>query len=168
MKQELTAEYLREVLDYDPETGVFRWRRAVARNTKAGQEAGVSYPQKGGVMRRRIGVGYGRYLAHRLAWLYVHGEWPAGEIDHVNGDPLDNRIVNLRPATRSQQMLNRRVMNTSGYKGVSYWEARGKWRAQIRFNGRNKTLGYFLTVEEAAEAYLFAALEHHGDFARFQ
>jgi hypothetical protein len=101
----LTAERLRELLDYDPETGRFIWRKdhPTAKHIKAGSVAGT----KNGRGYWVIGVAGAKYVAHRLAWLYVTGEWPAHLVDHENGDRLDNRFANLREATDSQNNFNR-------------------------------------------------------------
>jgi hypothetical protein len=93
---------LKQILDYDQNTGVFRWATRKCQRKRAGEIAG-SVSNKGYVM---IGIDYKKYSAHRLAWLYVHGDWPAGEIDHINRDRTDNRISNLRVATRRQQIEN--------------------------------------------------------------
>lgn len=137
----ITQQRLREVLDYDPETGEFRWLVATGRRVNVGDLAGTdSYG------RRFIRIDKRRYRAHRLAWLYVHGRWPANEIDHINGVADDNRIANLREATRSQNCENRRKPkrnSTSGFLGVWTHKATGKLRAQIVHNGKNYHLGLF-------------------------
>ena len=108
-----------------------------------------------------------RYLLHRLAWLYVTGEWPEAEMDHQNGDRADNRFCNLRPATNSENGRNRggAKRNTSGFKGVS-WDARlRKWKAKIVVNGHQIYLGLFDNPIHAWIAYREAALKYHGEFA---
>ena len=106
--------------------------------------------------------------AHRLAWLYVHGELPDREIDHANCDPSDNRLENLRLADRSQNNCNRRIQknNTSGFKGVDWAKSKRKWRAVVKKNNRCHHLGYYSTAAEAAAAYNSAAKKLHGDFKR--
>jgi hypothetical protein len=160
----VTADRLREVLVYDPETGEFRWR-IDRNNVVAGTLAG-STTSAGYISIRVDGI---PHQAHRLAWLYVHGEWPQRLIDHRNGVTSDNRIANLRPATRTQNGQNiqgPRVDNASGFLGVS-WSARCKrWRAAIRVDGDKRHLGYFDTPEEASAAYLTAKAEHHPYWAR--
>lgn len=158
----LTQQRLKELFNYDPETG--RFIRLVGRSgpgARAGDVAGCDNGQ--GYIR--IYVDGKGYKAHRLAWLYVYGDLPA-EIDHVNCDRSDNRIGNLRPATRKQNRSNCAAYrnNTSGYKGVS--ACGEKWRAQIQSGGKKKALGLFRTPEEAHEAYVAAAKEWHGQFAR--
>src|SRR5712671_2076486 len=113
MKPRLRAERLRALLDYAPETGLFYWR--VRRGSAAaGREAGTLAP--GGYPV--IAIDRALHYAHRLAWLYVHGEHATGEVDHVNGDPADNRIANLRQCSRRENARNMRVRNATGFKGV--------------------------------------------------
>lgn len=164
MKNELTAQRARELLDYDPETGEFRWkvtRGGVTRGSIAG------YIDPDGYRHIRI-AGY-LYLAHRLAWLITHGSWPTLEIDHRNVKPGDDRIKNLREATRAQnhQNIGVRSDNTSGYKGVSFDRINRKWVARIRVTGgRYKNLGRFPFPDQAHAAYIEAARDLHGEFAR--
>lgn len=158
----LTAERLREVLYYEPLTGVFRWKVDKARLAQCGMIAG-SVNENG---YRHISVDGREYKAHRLAWLHVHGAWPTRRIDHHNGQTDDNAIKNLRTATHSQNLANsrRRRDNTSGYKGVSFFG--GKWMANVCKDGINHYLGLFLTPDAAHRAYLQAAQDLHGEFAR--
>jgi hypothetical protein len=109
-----------------------------------------------------------RFQAHRLAWLYVYGEWPNGAIDHINRDPGDNRISNLRLATPTQNNANRArpACNTSGVKGVSWIGKSRKWQAQITVHGRQKYLGRFSEKDLAVQAYRKAASAYFGEFAR--
>jgi HNH endonuclease len=160
----LTAERMRELLDYDVETGVFVWKVDRSR-TKCGAVAGV-LNDKG---YRLIGVDDHVYLAHRLAWLHVYGCWPPVEIDHINGFRSDNRLSNLREATRSENRINakRKNTNTSGFKGVWRPAGRRKWYANIQIKNSRVYLGSFNTREEAYAAYCVAAAELHGEFARF-
>lgn len=107
-------------------------------------------------------------MAHRLAFLYMTGSWPVNRVDHKDCNPLNNAFINLRQATASQNAANRGVdkRNTSGYKGVSFYKPLGRWVAHIRHNYRLKSLGYFDTKEEAAEAYKKAAEAAFGDFSK--
>lgn len=159
----LTAEQLRDVLNYDPATGIFTWKKMNRRHWLLGTVAGC--PHSRGYVK--IFVKGHTYFAHRLAWLYVRGEWPPEEVDHINGDRSDNRISNLRLATRSQNRANTflRTDNTSGIKGVSMHSTSKRWRARVYRNGVETHLGFFNTKEEAAEAYRVAALESFGQFA---
>lgn len=161
-KHPISAEEARQLLDYNPETGTFTWRVGRGR-ARAGGIAGTPYGR--GYTRIQI---YGKhYYSHRLAWLIIHGVWPAKYIDHINGDPLDNRLSNLRLATRAENRRNtkRQSNNTSGLKGVIFDKARGKWQARIKIDGYNRHLGYFTAPEEAHAAYCKAAREHYGEFA---
>lgn len=147
---------LLKILDYDPLTGIF--------SRKSGEIAG-SMHHKGYV---RVCIGKREYLAHRLAWFYVTGEWPKSQLDHRNTVKSDNRFSNLRLATGFENGRNRPRMknNTSGHKGVSWHKRFKKWQACIVTDGKFKYLGRFETKEEAAEAYAVAALKYHGEFAR--
>src|SRR6516162_3869256 len=153
----LSAERLRELLHYAPETGLFYWR--VSRGSAgAGVQAGKG--RSGGYVVIRID-GLVHY-AHRLAWLYVHGEHPTREIDHKNQNPADNSIANLRQSSHAENMRNISRRNRSGFKGV--YRHRSKWGAQICVNGKKIHLGSYSTPREAAEAYDKAARLHHGEF----
>lgn len=162
----LTVERLKEVLRYDLETGVFRWACAIGNRAKEGAVAGCL--RSDGYCFIRID-GH-PYAAHRLAWLYMHGVWPNLHIDHINRVRSDNRIENLREATRAQNQGNlpRYRNNTSGIKGVSLMKRDNKWRASIRVNGKPKNLGHFNTKEEAAEVYRKAAIARWGEFASLE
>lgn len=171
-RTDLTAECVRRILDYDPETGVFRWRhRPDARrewNTRyAGKVAGTAKPGRL-TSYIRLNVGGRLYYAHRVAWLIVHGEWPEDQIDHVNGDGADNRIANLRPASNAENLRNRGKTrgNEAGAKGVCWDAWARRWKASITVDGEHRHLGRFDTPEEAHAAYARAAQEHHGEFHR--
>lgn len=177
----LTAEQLRALLHYDPDTGAFRWRDGI-NHWRAGLPAGTLTPQ-GRNRTRHVVIGIGTtsekrysqigihkkvYRAHRLAWLYVYGEWAKSEIDHINGNGADNRIVNLRLATPAENAMNRglRIDNTSGIKGVSWNKKSGQWLAHIGYGGKILHLGLYDTIEEARAARIEAARRLHGEFAR--
>ena len=154
---ELTAERVRELLHYDPETGVFLWRVRYQR-VKIGDVAGCLHPD--GYIR--ITISRRRFYSHRLAWLHVYGEWPTAEVDHINGSRSDNRLANLRAASHSENQHNRRkkqANNRSGFLGV--WPYRGKFRASIKFDGKPLHLGTFPTPEEAHAAYVAAKRRLH-------
>ena len=163
-KSNLTAERLRHLLDYDPETGVFTWQNPPSARVKQGATAGT-LNEKGYVV---IQIGGKPYRAHRLAFLHKKGEWPEGQVDHRNGTTADNRWDNLRIATPSQNQWNKGPQrnNTSGYRGVSYDKARRKWAAQIKVNGRLRKLGRFPTARKASAAYEAEAQRIHGAFYR--
>lgn len=154
-------------VSYCQDTGEFAWvSNGRGQTRRAGHQAGSI--NKDGYVRIKIA---GRtYLAHRLAWLLTAGLWPAGPIDHINGVRSDNRICNLREATCAQNLCNSvgRSRRKSRFKGVSLDKRRLRWRAVISSAGVFKHLGYFDSEELAHEAYKQAAIEHHGEFARWQ
>jgi hypothetical protein len=154
----LTLERLREVLDYDPKTGVFRWK--ISKKHFIGKAAG--YLNKDG--HRQIRVDGRAYYAHRLAWLYVRGEWPDRQIDHRDTNRDNNAFRNLREATNLQNQQNSKPRRSDGRKGIHF--THGTWQAAIRVNGKRLYLGRHNTPDEAAAAYARAATEHHGQFAR--
>ena len=163
----LTHERLLALLHYEPATGAFTWRVTIGPNAQAGSAAG-SVNSAG---YRKVKIDGVDYYMHRLAWLYVNGEWPVDRIDHENLDKGDLRWDNLRPATYAENIRNRPVQkNTrSGLKGVHYAPTRTsfkKWAAHIRVDGVLKTLGYFALPEEAHAAYAKAAEAAFGEFAR--
>jgi hypothetical protein len=158
-----TAETLRGLLDYEPETGVFRWQVTRGRLAKAGAVAGT-VNSRGYI---RIMVNGTTFMAHRLAWLHTYGAWPKQQIDHINGDRANNRIANLRDVSQStnqQNQLRAQKNNTSGFLGVSWHKANKRWGAKIWANGQRLFLGLFDTADEAHAAYLAAKLQlHPGD-----
>lgn len=153
------ADYVRSVMSYDPETGVFTRVERTSNFIRAGEAAGGPHNQ--GYVR--ISVGGNRYLAHRLAWLYMTGEWPKEEIDHINGDRSDNRWANLRRANSMQNNRNRHDYHSR--KGTCFHKPNGKWNARLKVKGKYRSLGYFKTCEEAHEAYVRAARAVYGEFA---
>ena len=167
MDDPLTADQLRAVLDYRPDLGLFFWRdrpdiRPSANAGKRGTQAGT--PRKNGYIG--ICINGRQYFAHRLAWLYVHGHWPAAEIDHINEVRADNRIANLREASHGQNNTRSRARadNKSGALGV--FRCGYKWQAQIMHEGVKYHLGVYETIEEAKAARDKAARRLHGKFAR--
>jgi len=159
----LTVERLRGLLRYDPATGIFASRE---RRGPQGVDTIAGSADKNGYVR--VMVDRRRYLAHRLAWFYVTGAWPEHQIDHRDGDPRNNALANLRPATPAQNKWNTRRMrnNKSGFKGVCWDAQRQHWRADIRFAGRSYYLGRFDSASAAHTAYVAAANEKFGQFAR--
>ena len=158
----LTADRLRELLDYDPATGVFTWRTTRRGKALAGAAAGCL--RRG---YRVISVEDRDYFAHRLAWLYVYGAWPTLGIDHISGVKDDNRLVNLREASQLQNCANRGVHsnNAARVKGVRRLSS-GRWQVRIMRDYRPFHLGSFDTLEAAKAAYAKAAEFHFGSFAR--
>lgn len=161
MTNPLLAERARHVLSYDASTGAFAWANP-PRNVrvKAGNVAGSA--GLNGYLY--ICVDRNRCLAHRLAWLYVHGEWPTQKIDHINGDKHDNRIANLRLATdrvNAQNVRKPQANNTSGFLGVTFCRWTNRWLAQIQTGGKHHNLGRFDTPELAHAAYLQAKRRLH-------
>ena len=157
-RPELTADRLREVLSYDPETGIFLWK-VTTKRVSAGGVAG-SLDVSGYHCMRLSGR---MYRAHRLAWLYVHGKWPENEIDHINGVRSDNRISNLRDATTAENRQNHatRRDNTSTVPGVDWHKGVQKWRVRIRVPGKRITVGFFKNIEDASAARARAKAELH-------
>jgi len=145
-------------LHYDATTGEFTWRAARGNTVKAGDRAGGIKNDGYWV----IYIDWKRYAGHRLAWLYVYGFPLPKELDHINRNRADNRIANLRPATRNQTRANS-IATHNGLKGAT--PHRRKWKAQIGYNGRRFYLGIFSTPELAHQAYLAKAKELFGEFA---
>lgn len=158
----ITQDYLKQILHYDPETGVFTYLLHRSSSATVGSVAG-SINGKG---YSQIKINHKTYQAHRLAWLYVTGENPKQFIDHINGISADNRFCNLREATRSQNNMNtlRYKNNNSGYKGVCFYAPTKKFAAYIAWNKQRKNIGYFNTAKEASEAYEAYAKVLHGKF----
>ena len=152
----LTAERLRELIHYNPETGVFRWKQA-----RQGGRVGANAGGKDSYRHIVITIDGCTYRARRLAWLYVYGEWPAIDVDHVDRDKSNIRISNLRLATPPPK-VQRRSNNRSGVKGVTWSRRVRRWRAEIRVPNKLIFLGYFASVEEAATAFKEAALRYRG------
>ena len=165
----VTIDRLRELLSYDPETGIFQWRVTRGSRAPAGKIAGTVRKKDG---YRQINVDGHIYLAHRLAWFYVYESWPDGDIDHENTNKIDNRISNLREATESQNGANRTKSKklgrvyTSKYKGVHWNKVVRKWHTSVMVQRKKIDLGYFETEESAYQAYCAASKCHFGEFAR--
>jgi len=159
-KSILTAARLRELLSYDPETGVFTWLVNRGPNQTAGKPAGS--PDEEGYLR--IGIDRRRYRAHRLAWFYVYGVWPELELDHWDTDQTNNRIGNLREATRAMNQENIRrcpAKKSSLPMGVVKLANEKKFRAQISVQGKKMALGHFPTADAAHDAYITAKRQFH-------
>lgn len=176
LEDAVTYGKVRALLNYDRSTGLFFWKsrpRSMFKDDKsfgmwnsryAGKEAGAELT--GGY--KRIRIEGSSYLAHRLAWLYTFGQFPRDCLDHIDGDPRNNKIANLRQCSRQQNNMNMKkpITNTSGYKGVSWIAKERKWCAQIGVAKRTIFLGYFDDPAIAHAAYCKAAVSFHGEFAR--
>lgn len=158
----ITQSRLKEILYYNKDTGAFTWKINPAKNVKAGRKAGTI----DNLGYCKIAINRKRFGAHQLAFLYITGEIPKG-IDHINRNPGDNRWINLRPCTQSQNLANTllRSNNKSGYRGVSWHKQGKKWHARIKINGVSNHLGLFDCKNEAYEAYVAASRELFGEFS---
>ena len=161
---ELRSDNVLDYVTYNQDTGIFSWKGRASLSVPIGGVVGSK--TKSGYVEARIGGR--RYLLHRLAWFVVHGEWPNGEIDHINGIRDDNRIDNLRVATfcNNQQNKGVRVDNTSGVKGVCWDKWSKSWKARVSSNGVLVYEGRFKNIDDANAAVERARIEHHGKFAR--
>lgn len=162
----LTIESARAALGYNPVTGLFVRLASPGINPKVRVGGIAGSPASNGY--RRIGVGNARYLAHRLAWFMTYGQWPNGELDHINGDKTDNRIENLRVVSRSQNMANapRQANNRSGHKGVHLDRKTGRWMAYMSVDGKFKNLGRYDFIDAAVAARAAAFHATFGEHAR--
>lgn len=179
---EITATTVRELFDYDPDTGILTWRprrndhpsfkkdgynakrnAAIWNSHYAGKPAG-SLHKKGYVCTT---IGSRSYRNQRLIWLYVHGYVPE-QVDHINGQRCDNRLINLRAATRFENSRNRKIRHdsASGHIGVSWHKTEKKWRAHICRNGKMVTLGRFANINDAITARRTAEVKFYGEFSR--
>jgi HNH endonuclease len=152
------VNYLNRI-SYEPETGFFRWAvsgHGIQKGAIAGSSTSEGY--------RQVRIGFKTYRAHRLAWFLTHGEWPEGEIDHINGDRSDNRLSNLRVVDRAGNSQNRRgpqKNNRSGLLGICWVVHAKRWRAQIMVRKVMHRLGYFDSPEAAHKAYMAAKSSLH-------
>lgn len=146
----LTQERLKEVLSYNPNTGIFIWKQSLSNNVKINSDAGTFSAKRYIV----IGIDSKMYLAHRLVFLYMEGYFPEYDVDHINRNKSDNRWVNLRHVSRQCNIRNGRVRcnNTSGITGVSERKRNGKWRATIEANSKSIALGDFTDIKDAVQA----------------
>lgn len=163
MKSEILPEFLTQCLAYDPDTGEIRWRErprehfaskaahTTHNRTKAGKLAGCLDLSTGYLV---IGLNAKLLYAHRAAWAIMHGEWPPEQIDHINGDRLDNRATNLRSVSHAENCRNTTIkrFNRSGTAGVAFAKREGKWRARIMHDYKDIHLGYFDTWADAVDA----------------
>ncbi len=163
-RYQLTQSYLKQVLDYEPSTGIWVWKHNSGSAT-IGKLAGCYNPK--GYLVIRIGS-FG-YEAQLLAWLYMTGVLPTYglHVDHIDTNPANNRWGNLRLATHAQQQWNTGLSsrNTSGVKGVTWSRQMGKWLARVQVNNKRINLGYYETVEQARIATTLARETYHGQYA---
>lgn len=148
-----SQEKIKSQLCFDAATGVFTWLVSPAKAVKAGCIAGTLHPSG----HRYISINGKSYPAHRLAWVYVHGRWPRQHLDHVDGNPDNNAIKNLRTLARTKNLQAARKArsdSTSGFLGVSFRNDNKKWQARIQRYGKSISLGIFNTPEEAHLVYL--------------
>lgn len=148
---------LRKYLRYDPTSGAFTWLTSQG-SAVNGKPAGCTHPRG----YRRIVINGRQYQEHRLAWLYVYGDWPEYTIDHINGDKADNRIANIRDVPIKENCRNQSLSknNSSGVNGVTFCKRLKKWKATIAAGASNEHLGYFDTKREAAAARASANNKH--------
>lgn len=164
----VSVEHLRSLLDYDPDSGFLFWKKRNNRNFNskyAGTIAGAKHAA--GAIQIQISVGDWKRLfwAHRIAWAHFHGSWPCDLIDHRDGNPTNNRIVNLRLADGNQNSANRHDLRGSvPFRGVYRWKD-GRFAAQIKSDRKWRWLGLHSDAIAAAQAYDNAATELHGEFA---
>ena len=154
----LAQSQLKKLLHYDPDTGVFT-HKLPRHGVSVGREAGYLQPDG---YRYVTLLGF-RYVAHRLIWVYVHGYLPANQLDHINRNRSDNRLLNLREVTAAENKQNLGISskNKSGFRGVSFDKDNNLWRASISVNNKPVNLGRYPTILEASKAYALAAKKYH-------
>jgi len=161
LKTNITQAELKAILHYDPHTGLFTWVKSPSIKKLVGKVAGTT--REGAYVI--INIRKNMYFAHRLAWLYLHGEFPEKFIDHVNLDKRDNRISNLRLVNKAENQQNQVKApahnKSTGLLGASYNKNAKRFESGIKLNGKRKHLGFFATAEEAHYAYLVAKFQIH-------
>ena len=167
---DIEVSKLHEYFTYDPESGLFTWKMRDGVSPQwigkhAFKRAFTTITPSGYYL---CSIGSVRILAHRAAWAMQHGEWPIDCIDHINCDKLDNRISNLREATKSTNGMNRgrQSNNSSGHKGIHFDESRGKWIVQLSINGKRVVMKRFTELNDALIAHKEALEIYHGEFSR--
>ncbi len=158
-KQILTQARLKELVEYDKDSGIFRWKERTSNRIKVGDVVGNVSPKLGYVDTKILGV---RYYAHRLAWFYMMGEWPEEEIDHINHIRNDNRWCNLRSVSKAENGRNAAIKsnNVSGVTGVSWDKIIRKWQAFIMISGKGIKLGHYKNKDNAITARKEAELKY--------
>jgi hypothetical protein len=155
----IDADEVRRLLAYDPTTGRF-FNAVNRRRARKGAPAEIEH----NAGYRCVSIGGQKHLSHRLVWLYLHGEWPSGDIDHIDGDKQNNRPSNLRDVPRmvnTQNVRSARANNASGLLGATFCRQTGRWASTIRINGVKTHIGRFDTAEQAHAAYMRAKQQHH-------
>lgn len=166
MKTKITHKELLAIFDYCSVSGVFTRKSTSRKSLFSGEIAGCVHRSDGYV---HIKINGAAYMAHRLAWLYVNGVWPEGHIDHIDGEKTNNAILNLRDVSRSINLQNQKRAHVGKKSGLPlgvHFSRGGRFMAQIRINGKNKSFGTFDTPEIAHEAYLKAKESHHPGFVK--
>lgn len=156
MLNNLTQADVRKIFDYDAENGI------LIKKFKSGKRSPCGHtPILNGY--GKVGIGESEYLSHRIIWLWYYGEWPSGLIDHRDGNRINNRIENLRIAGQEMNAQNSKLYNTntSGFRGVSWYPPRGKYRVYITVGYRRKHIGYYPSFEDAVLAAMLAKIEYH-------
>lgn len=161
----MNQDQLKSRLHYDIESGVFRWRNLIGSSNRKPWDIAGSPHNKGYTSIRIFGK---KYMAHRLAWLYVYGELPASDLDHIDGVKTNNAISNLRKVTNAQNHWNvgMRSTNKSGVKGVHWHKGIGRWVATFKANGVQNFVGSFDSISDAESEISKARKNIHGEYAR--
>lgn len=160
----LTVERLRELVHFDPETGIFTRRVRTAQRHQVGDRADFLITRGPNAGYYRVSIDSQRFMAHRVAWLHVHGRWPDHDIDHIDGNRGNNQLSNLRDVrnvVNRENMRGPRADNSCGYLGVVFHAQSNRWRARIQSHGRTSHLGMFDTPQQAHEAYVLAKRRIH-------
>lgn len=162
MKENLTQAKLQELVTYEPDTGLFYWRQ-----WKSGRRMDKPLGSKTGAGYLVTTIDYKQYSLHRLAFLYMEGKFPEGQVDHIDNNKLKNKWSNLRHATMFENAQNKLLStsNTSGFKGVCWDECNNRWKASINYQGKPKHIGMFRNKEDAIEAVRAFRTEVHSEFA---
>jgi hypothetical protein len=156
---DITQSYLKQCLQYDERLGEFYWKTVI---TSGAQKIGERASYSSGMGYRSVIICGKAYLMHVLVWIYTHGRFPVGDIDHINHVRNDNRLCNLREVSRSDNLRNARMKsnNTSGTTGVMWSKVANKWVASIYVQGKTKHLGTFETIDAAIESRRIAEVKY--------
>lgn len=162
----ISRKELKKVLHYNPETGIFTWRVATARKITVGDRAGTITVHNARAIRVKNILKY----EHHWAFFYMTGRFPKKQVDHINGDPSDNRFCNLRLVSASQNLFNTKIQkrNKTGVKGVWFDAPRQKYQVYVRINNRQIRLGWHDNIFDAAASAISGRLKYHGEYARLR